>query len=564
MVGRLRLISGLILFVFVLGHFSNHALGIISLRAMNEGWYYTIEPWRSLPGTILISTALAVHVLLAVWALYSRRTLRLKRAEYVQAVLGFLIPILLASHVVSTRGGHEIYGLEEGYAFILYAQWVDNPVRGIFTTIALLVVWLHACIGWHYWLRLKPWYQKIKVFAFSLALIVPVLAIAGVISGAYRVLRLSRSEKWTARLFKNLEGLVDQYRDFVSANADFVQNGVLTVIGLILLVHLVRWGIASLPGGEMLQFRDMQLVQNREMKIQQGASVLDLLRQADIPHASVCGGRGRCSTCRVRVDDGLDKLMPAGPEELRVLERVGAPPNVRLACQLRPKTSLAVTALLNPDAAAKDGFPKQRSEEGQEQDIAVLFADIRAFTKLSETQLPYDTSFLLNRYFAAMGQAIEGAGGHLDKFIGDGVMALFGIDKPLEQGCREALSAAKAMSEKLEELNKVLKEDMKEPLRIGIGIHSGTAIVGNMGYNRATGLTAIGDVVNTASRLESLSKEFTAQLVVSEKTAELSGFDLSEFPRHETEIRGRSQMLGIRVLNDARELSAKTAQVSET
>ena len=564
MVGRLRLISGLILFVFVLGHFSNHALGIISLRAMNEGWYYTIEPWRSLPGTILISTALAVHVLLAVWALYSRRTLRLKRAEYVQAVLGFLIPILLASHVVSTRGGHEIYGLEEGYAFILYAQWVDNPVRGIFTTIALLVVWLHACIGWHYWLRLKPWYQKIKVFAFSLALIVPVLAIAGVISGAFRVLRLSRSEKWTARLFKNLEGLVDQYRDFVSANADFVQNGVLTVIGLILLVHIVRWGIASLPGGEMLQFRDMQLVQNREMKIQQGASVLDLLRQADIPHASVCGGRGRCSTCRVRVDDGLDKLIPAGPEELRVLERVGAPPNVRLACQLRPKTSLAVTALLNPDAAAKDGFPKQRSEEGQEQDIAVLFADIRAFTKLSETQLPYDTSFLLNRYFAAMGQAIEGAGGHLDKFIGDGVMALFGIDKPLEQGCREALAAAKAMSEKLEELNKVLKEDMKEPLRIGIGIHSGTAIVGNMGYNRATGLTAIGDVVNTASRLESLSKEFTAQLVVSEKTAELSGFDLSEFPRHETEIRGRSQMLGIRVLNDARELSAKTAQVSET
>ncbi len=130
-------------------------------------------------------------------------------------------------------------------------------------------------------------------------------------------------------------------------------------------------------------------------------------------------------------------------------------------------------------------------------------------------------------------------------------MALFGIDKPLEQGFREAIAGAKAMSERLEELNKVLAEDMKDPLKIGIGIHSGTAIVGNMGYNRAIGLTAIGDVVNTASRLESLTKEHGAQLVVSEKTAELSGFDLTVFPRHETEIRGRTQALGIRVITDA-------------
>ncbi len=410
MLGRLRLASGLVLFVFVLGHFLNHSLGIVSLSAMNQGWYYTIAPWRTAPGTVIFLSALLTHVGLAVWALYSRRTLRLKPAEYVQAGLGFLIPILIASHVLATRGGHEAFGLEEGYALVLYAQWVDAPMRGIMTTSALLVVWVHSCIGWHYWLRLKPWYQKIRIYAFSLALMVPILALSGLVSAGFRILRLSRSEKWTARVLKNIEGIYDEFRTFTETFETYIHTGVFSIIGFVLLVHIVRWAIASLPGGETLRYRDLQLAQNREIKLQKGASVLDLLRQADIPHASVCGGRGRCSTCRVRVDDGLAALVPAGAEELRVLERVGAPPNVRLACQMRPNTSLSITALLHPQAEVREGLPRPRSQEGQEQDIAVLFADIRAFTKLSETQLPYDTAFLLNRYFAAMGQAIEGAG----------------------------------------------------------------------------------------------------------------------------------------------------------
>ncbi len=150
-----------------------------------------------------------------------------------------------------------------------------------------------------------------------------------------------------------------------------------------------------------------------------------------------------------------------------------------------------------------------------------------------------------------MGQAIEESGGHLDKFIGDGVMAIFGIDKSLEVGSREAIKAAKAMSMRLEQLNETLTDDVGEPLIIGIGIHCGKAIVGNMGYNRAVSLTAIGDVVNTASRLESLTKEFKVQLIVSKKVADLSGIGLSEFPSHETTIRGRIDPLEIRAVVDA-------------
>src|SRR5205814_7500895 len=135
-------------------------------------------------------------------------------------------------------------------------------------------------------------------------------------------------------------------------------------------------------------------------------------------------------------------------------------------------------------------------------------ADIRGFTALSEGRLPYDIVFVLNRYFAAMGRAVESAGGRVDKFIGDGVMALFGVSNTPEEGCRQALAAARLMSVRLVELNEALRAELNEPLRIGIGIHAGSVIVGEMGYGSATTITAIGDAVNTASRLESLCKEF--------------------------------------------------------
>ena len=154
-------------------------------------------------------------------------------------------------------------------------------------------------------------------------------------------------------------------------------------------------------------------------------------RIAGIPHASVCGGRGRCSTCRVRIG-GPDraKLPPPSPEEQKVLARVGAPANVRLACQLRPPPGhYRVTPLLPASAGPVEAYRRQPQAHGGEHYVAILFADIRGFTSISEGKLPYDVVFLLNRYFRATGQAVEAAGGRLDKFIGDGVMAIFGLDQ---------------------------------------------------------------------------------------------------------------------------------------
>ena len=242
-----------------------------------------------------------------------------------------------------------------------------------------------------------------------------------------------------------------------------------------------------------------------------------------------------------------------------MLDRVGAPPNVRLACQIRPTKPLEITPLLPANASPRDGHRKPAHLQGRDKEVAILFADIRAFTQFAETKLPYDVVFVLNRYFSAMGEAIAAAHGHLDKFIGDGVMALFGIETDSARGCRDAIAGARLMALKLRELNEALRNDLKEPLRIGIGVHVGPVIIGEMGYGQSTSLTAIGDAVNTASRLETLTKEYGAQLIVSRRVERYSGLDLGVHRSDEVEIRGRKEPMEIRVIDDAGELPDVTA-----
>jgi adenylate cyclase len=282
-------------------------------------------------------------------------------------------------------------------------------------------------------------------------------------------------------------------------------------------------------------------------------TLLDASRVAGIPHAAVCGGRGRCSTCRVRVTQGLEAQPPPSEAERRVLERIGAEGDVRLACQLRPTHDLAVTTLMQADTDALGALRKMDPSQGSEREIAVMFADLRDFTRLSETRLPYDVVFLLNRYFTVMGSAIEGEGGHVDKFVGDGIMALFGLEKGPVEGARSALAAAAAMGEALVTLNAELTHELKAPLRMGIGIHAGPTIVGELGYRRAASLTAIGDTVNTASRLEAMTKELSAQLVVSAHLVELAAVELPAARPAEVELRGRRARMPVLAFTDARD-----------
>jgi adenylate cyclase len=249
----------------------------------------------------------------------------------------------------------------------------------------------------------------------------------------------------------------------------------------------------------------------------------------------------------VHVTRGLEGLPPASDAEQRVLARVGAAPDVRLACQTRPLRDLAVVPLLAPSIRADDALTAD-VRQGRESEIAVLFADLRGFTRMAENKLPYDVVFVLNRYFEAVGTAITGAGGVTNQFTGDGVMALFGIDSGAATGCRQALEAARAMVEGVTALSAELAGDLPLPLRIGIGVHAGPAVVGQMGWGQSFYLTAVGDTVHVAARLEQATKDYGAEMVVSEEVARYAGVDLSAFPRHDLAVRNRAGRVSIRVV----------------
>ena len=194
------------------------------------------------------------------------------------------------------------------------------------------------------------------------------------------------------------------------------------------------------------------------------------------------------------------------------------------------------TPLLPASVTARDALRRPIYAQGGERQIAVLFADIRDFTHITETKLPYDVVFLLNRYCRAMGAAIETAGGRVDKFTGDGVMALFGLETDGPEACRQALTAARRMSAQLVAFNQALAPDLHAPLAMGVGIHFGPAIVGDMGDGRWRSLTAVGDTVNTASRLEALCKVYHCELVVSDDLLACAGAELQHARPQEAEI----------------------------
>jgi adenylate cyclase len=550
---RLRLVSGLVMLGYVATHLLNQSLGLISVELMDHVLEFIFRTWSSTIGGVILYSAFTVHYCLALWALWQRRSLKMPFAEAAQLVLGFSIPFFLVDHVLNTRVADTFYGANYGYyQSLLYNYFVNHPLRGGQQLVVLVVAWVHAMIGLWFWLRLKPWYPRWQPLLYAVALLLPTLAILGTLEGGREVIARSADPAWVEAMMRvHPQPAAAADRAIIDLMISWLRRFFVIALVAVLVARVVRSYWERRHGVIRLSYPS-----GRVFSIVHGVSVLEASRMAGIPHASVCGGRGRCSTCRIKVEGAPDAVPPPSSEETRVLHRVGAGPDVRLACQLRPLGDLRVTPLLPATAQAPDGFRRPGYLHGAEREIAILFGDIRAFTQLSEHKLPYDLVFLLNRYFAEMGHAVEAAGGHIDKFIGDGVMALFGLDSGVEAGCREALAAAKGMSERMDALNHALAHDIPEPLRIGIGIHTGPAIVGEMGYGNAITVTAVGDCVNTASRMEALTKTYDCELVISEDVATRSGIAFGPLTHHDIEIRGRVGRLVVHTFASARDLPA--------
>jgi adenylate cyclase len=508
-VANLRIASGLILFAFVVTHFLNHALGLISIDLMQAGQDLRLPVTRSLVGTALLTAAITVHSAIGIWRLLKVRTWRLGLRNIVQLAFGLLIPIFLIRHALGMRGVAEMFGIDDSYSYALWAMWPGEAWNQV---ILMSLVWIHSCIGLHHWLAAKPWYRNALWLWYGLAVLIPTLSYAGFFEAGRRS-RLDGNYRnpFTAEQYDSIQQV------FATSSVAYytVLGSAIGVWGLLLLVGRLKPRIT------------VTYVNGPTILAPHGLTVLEISRMNRIPHASVCGGRARCSTCRVRVIEGLAQLPPPSDTEVQVLKRVGAPPNVRLACQLRPTANLRLSTLLPADLPVTGSAVVDKYLWGVEQEVTILFCDLRGFTKMSEGRLSFDVVFLLNQFLGRMAEAIEDTGGFVDKFMGDGIMAIFGMDAPAADGAAKALAAARAMGGVLDSLNQSLREELRMPLSMGIGIHTGPAILGRIGAAQRTEavarLTALGETVNIASRLESMTKELGVQVAVSSRCMTTSG-----------------------------------------
>ena len=149
---------------------------------------------------------------------------------------------------------------------------------------------------------------------------------------------------------------------------------------------------------------------------------------------------------------------------------------------------------------------------------------------------------------------IESNGGRLDKFIGDGIMAIFDSRADASDNCRNVLTAASGISRSMKTLNEQMKLDFSEEMRFGMGIHAGDTIVGMMGYGKTVTETAVGDNVNVASRLEGLTKDYNCELVVSRYVAERAAVQTDQFDKEQVDIRGRKEKLDVLLMRDASQM----------
>ena len=529
---------------YVICHLGNHILLLISIPLADQAHHYLIDPWRTVPGTTLLLSALFAHYGNALWSIYMRRGLALPRWGWWQLGLGLSIPLVLLLHVASTRLSEIALGTVSTYSSVLLRHWVLGPWRGIAQIIFLSLAWAHASLGIHFWLRNKRWYARWQPALVVFALLWPVLALAGYVSAGNEMVRAAQQSGFVAtemaRAHLNREATAWSDRIALELIAIHV-----ALVALAFGARDVRRRIERKRRPALLTHAN-----GRTIHVPPRATVLEALNEHAIPHAQVCGGRARCTTCRVRVLSGGEALAAPAPLEARALARIGAPGDCRLACQIRPVADLSIVPLLAPSARPRDGHG-QADFDGIEQGVTVMFVDLRGSTRLGESRLPYDVLFLLDQFFLEMSAALSAADGHFSQFTGDGLMALFGLHGVDDVAAvRSALHSAADMKARLSELNRRLVPDLAEPLRIGIGIHLGDAIVGRLGPPGSKILTAIGDTVNTAARLEGLSKTHDDAVIISRQAAQAAGVDIAAEHLHSAQLSGRREHIEYYALAD--------------
>jgi adenylate cyclase len=541
---RLRLTTGLILFSFATSHFLNHACGILRLPTMDAIRVVLLWPWRTPVGQTLLYGSLLVHGSLGFYAIFRRRHLWIPPSELAQILLGLSIPPLIIIHATNVRLGHLLFGLPLTYPWLIYRYWHLSPFVGVPRQfLLLLVLWIHGCIGLRSTMRFKPWYPNWMPILAALATLIPVLAISGIIDAGHDFDATAAQDQGFLATFKL------QTPEETAALARICEILILIYLGLV-------GGVFALSGAREWHQRRFRAVNigypdGKRSVAPRGFSILEASRFAGIPHTSMCGGRGRCSTCRIRVGAGLESLPPPNAAEANTLAAIGAADDIRLACQVRPLADVDVIPLLTLGRARRMPFADSLITS-TEHEIAALFIDLRNSTKLADGRLPYDAFYVIDRYVGAVCHAVEANGGHVTSVAGDGVMCFFGGDRDAQAAAQAAILTLRDLWRTLSALSIEFEAAFDFPLRFGAGCHLGLAVVGGLESRQSAQF--LGEVGNIAARLESLAKEFECSIVLSREVIVRAGFAMPTVDIHRIRIPSVSREIEVVAFRTEREL----------
>jgi ferredoxin len=310
-----RLASGLVMLAYLATHLTNHAIGLISLDAAEAGLVMSAQFWSSWWGTRILYSSFAVHFFLAFLAIYERRTFRLPPLQLLRIALGLWLPVLLLGHFTATRLEFEVIGSDPTYGRIVAELWAsDSELR----QIGLLAPgWLHGCLGLYYALGHRALWRRLQFILFAIALLLPVLSALGFVTMARDLARNAVAEQ--RELATPLSPEARETRDRMKRWLDGLLWGYAGLVGLTFAARGVRIVVEHHRRG-----RVTITYPNRKVTVPRGWSVLDASRAFHIAHASSCGGRARCSTCRVRVNSGADSCPEPSAVESATLERIAA------------------------------------------------------------------------------------------------------------------------------------------------------------------------------------------------------------------------------------------------
>ncbi len=356
-----RLLSGLFLSLFVLTHLANLALGLVSLEAIDAWRGILMAPWRSGTGSLLLALAAFIHASIGLYTISKRRSLTLSRVDVVQIILGVLTPPLLITHVLTLRvTSLFVPEFDASYAVILSVYWSLAPAYAFQQLFVVMIIWVHAAIGFYSWIALRPVWPRIRNIVLPILFLVPILALLGFVEAGKEVLyRLENDAAWLDHI-RAAQHLYSQAAPTLNA----INTNVVASYWILVSIAFLSWAVRIYVG----RSRPVRVFYEGDATAtgRSGLSLLEISLTSGIPHAHICQGRGRCGTCRVDILRGGQNLTPPTDQEIKTLSQFHAGEATRLACQARLLQGEVAVARLLP--AYADISAAQTPEEWEPKD----------------------------------------------------------------------------------------------------------------------------------------------------------------------------------------------------